>query len=102
MSDDLTHVQLAEKRLYEATMKIGITPQSAGVSAFVNSILQSCRIDALIEYTKPFELDADGNPIFKATFEEILTRRLTVQAEAFEAAASKPRLVAANGNTLNS
>jgi len=101
VSDDIAHLQLAEKRLCDAAMKLAMNPQSAGLSAFFNSLLLSCRVDALVEYTKPFELDADGNPIMKGRFEEILLAKLTAQAEKFEATAAAPRLVAANGIALN-
>jgi hypothetical protein len=96
MSDDIAHLQLAEKRVVDAASKLGMNPQSAGISAFFNSVLLACRVDALIEYTKPFELDAEGAPIMKATFEEVLMRKLEAQAEKFESSAAQPRLVLAN------
>jgi hypothetical protein len=101
VSDEIAHLQLAEKRVCEAASKLGMNPQSAAVSAFYNTLLMSCRIDALIEYTKPFELDGEGNPVMKGTYEEILMRKLEACAEKFEATAVQPRLVAANGNILN-
>jgi hypothetical protein len=101
VSDDIAHLQLAEKRLCDAASKIGMNPQSAGLSAFFNSLLLACRVDALIEYTAPFELDEHGTPLMKATFNEILLRKIEAQSQKFESLGTQPRLVAANGNMLN-
>ena len=67
----LMSIPEAEQRLAQIAMRLGMSPQSAGVSAFVNTLLQAARIDALMEYVQPFELDPDGRPILKGTLEEI-------------------------------
>ncbi len=91
----------AEQRLAQVAMRLGMTPQSAGVSAFLNALLLSAKVDALTEYVQPFELDATGSPIMKGTFEEIYARHLAEKANTLETAVNKPRLVTANGAALN-
>lgn len=92
---------LAEKRLAAAAMALGLNPQSAAVSAFVQGVLLNTRVDALIEYTAPFELDEGGSPIMKGTFEEVLMRHMVKRADAFEKAAQTPKILAPNGAMLN-
>jgi hypothetical protein len=92
----------AEKRLFQACLKLGMTPQSAAVSAFVNSIMLGAKIDALAEYVQPFELDETGTPIMKATLDELLIKHLGIKADGIDKALSSgPRLVSANGVGLN-
>jgi hypothetical protein len=91
----------AEQKLAAAGMQLGLNPQSAGVSAFLNALLLSVRVDALIEYVQPFELDAQGAPIMKGTWEELHLKHLLLACNKLEAAVAKPRIMSANGAVLN-
>lgn len=90
------HIKLAQKRLAEACMKLPLNPNNAGISAFVNGALLNAKVNALVEYTAPFELGADGQPIMKGTFEEILLKMLERDAVQLEnAIREQPRIAVA-------
>ncbi len=55
-------------------------------------------VAALVEYVKPFELDADGIPIMKATFEELLVKHLNDRAKLFENTATEAPRIQITGN----
>ena len=42
-------IQIAQKRLADAAMGLPMNAQGAAMSAYVNGVLQSARIDALVE-----------------------------------------------------
>lgn len=91
----------AQQRLATACMQLNLSPQSAAISAYVTMIQLTAQVNALIEYTAPFELDAGGIPIMKATFEELLLTQLAAQADAFEAHARKPQIITSSNGVLN-
>jgi len=77
-------------------MKLPLHPQNAGISAFVNGAILNAKMNALIEYTAPFELDESGSPVMKATFEETLLKHLERDAEQLENAVREaPRIAVA-------
>ena len=94
-------VRVAEKRLFEAALKLGMTPNAAAVSAFVNGLITNCKVDALVEYTAPFELDEEHRPILRGTFAELYLGQLTTKIAGIEQAIAKPRLVTAHGDAIN-
>ena len=88
------HLKLAQKRLADACMKLPLHPNNAGISAFVNGAILNAKINALIEYTAPFEFDESGSPVMKATFDETLLKHLERDAEQLEGAVREaPRIV---------
>lgn len=83
----------AQQRLAEACMKLSLSPQSAAISAYVSVIQLTAQVNALIEYTAPYELDADGAPIMTGPYDELLLKQLTAQTEAFEQHVRKPQIL---------
>ena len=92
------HLKLAQERLIEALKKpLPMNPQSAGISAFFNGAILNSKINALIEYVQPFELDEHGSPIMKSTFDETLLKCLERDAQALEGAVREaPRISVAS------
>lgn len=76
-------IALAQRKLIDACMKVPIDKSNYGVSAYVNGTLLGAQVAALVEYTAPFELDDQGTPIMKATFQEILVKHLEARAQLF-------------------
>lgn len=72
----------AQKRLYEAAMKQpGLNQASFGISAYINGILQSARVDALIElYLNP--PNATWSP--QEALDAALLRALNAKADQLE------------------
>lgn len=81
MQDEINRCQ---RKLIDACMKVPMQSNGHAVSAYVNTTLLGAQMAALVEYTAPFELDASGSPIMKATYEELLIKHLTSRAELFE------------------
>ena len=81
-------IHAAQVRLKDAALAQPMSPQGASISAYLNTILVSCRIDALIDlwlhppnasWTKEEALDA------------AMLKALTSRAEALESAAAAAR-----------
>lgn len=72
----------AQKRLYEAAMKQpGLNQASFGISAYINGVLQSARVDALIElYLNP--PNATWSP--QEALDAALLRALNAKADQLE------------------
>ena len=92
-------IALGQRRLIDACMKQRMKPEGFALSAYINTTLLAAKVDALAEYTAPFELDASGSPIMKATYEELLVKHLNYRAQLFEDAQKEaPRIqVAGHG-----
>src|ERR1700684_3030180 len=92
-------INRAQRRLIDACMKVPLQPGGHAISAYVNSTLLGAQVAALVEYTQPFELDAEGNPIMKTTFQEMLIKHLNERAGMFENTAKEaPRIQLAGLN----
>jgi hypothetical protein len=70
-----------------------LNQNNVGISAFVNVTLLSAQVSALVEYVQPFELDAEGVPIPRPPYEEILLKHLTSRAELLEKSAPKKSVI---------
>lgn len=81
-SQPVTELADAQKRLYEAAMKQpGLNQASFGISAYINSILQSARVDALIElYLNP----PNGTWTAQEAVDAAILRALKAKAEQLE------------------
>ena len=100
---ELDPIQAAKQRLAQACMQQPMTPQGASISAYVNTTLLSAHVQALIEYTAPLEIDADGNPQLKGTFDDLLLKCLIAKAEVFERTAKEaPLIIAQRSHALDS
>jgi hypothetical protein len=82
--EETDEINRAQRRLIDACMKVPLQPGGHAISAYVNSALLSAQVAALVEYTQPFELDAQGSPIMKGTYQELLIKHLNSRAELFE------------------
>jgi hypothetical protein len=73
----------AQQNLIRACMQVKLKDNGHAISAYVNTTLLGAQLAALVEYTQPFELDADGAPIMKGTYQELLIKHLNARAELF-------------------
>jgi hypothetical protein len=73
-------------RLRDAVLKVPMTPAQAGISAYLNSILASARLDALVEF-----LTSPPNATWTAAqaIDAGVIRALRAKAEVFEAQVSR-------------
>lgn len=92
-------LQVAHKRLANAAMRQPMDPASAAISAYVNGMLQSARLSALIAFTLEPVLNATWTA--EERFESLFIKFLGEASDLLETkAAQAPRLVAANGAAL--
>jgi hypothetical protein len=84
---ELDPVLAAQQRLAKACMQQQLSPQGAGISAFVNGVVNAATVSALIEYIAEKDL-------FK--FNELLLKHLEAKAELFENTAKNAPLIIAN------
>lgn len=88
-----TPLQEAQARLQRAGMKQPLTAEGAAVSAYVNGLLHSARLSALIEYTLEPNQNATWTP--QERFESIFVRELNAKAELLESTARRAPLILA-------
>jgi hypothetical protein len=96
--DNQDAVALAQKRLAEAALKQPMTPQGAAISAFVNTTLLTCKVDALVQWCVESAGNLDLALPCSATqrFEHILIEKLNAKADIFENTAREaPRILSA-------
>jgi hypothetical protein len=99
MQQENEEIARGQRRLIDACMKVPLQPGGHAISAYVNSTLLGAQVAALVEYTAPFDLDSDGNPIMKGTFQELLVKHLNERAAMFENTAKEaPRIQLAGLN----
>jgi hypothetical protein len=99
MTDPAMEEEIAcgQRRLIDACMRVPMQPGGHAISAYVNTTLLGAQIAALVEYTQPFELDAQGAPIMKATYQELLIKHLNERAALFAKIPQEaPRIQLAN------
>ncbi len=91
-------IQTAQQRLAAAALKQPtLNPTSFGVSAYVNGILQSCRIDALVDlYLNP----PNETWTRQEALDAALVRALNAKADLLEAEASRIQVAAADRRIL--
>lgn len=79
-------LQAAQKRLADAALGVPMNPQSASIAAYVNGILQSARVDALVElHITPPNASWSREEAYEATLLRALTdRALTLELKAEE------------------
>jgi len=92
--DNLSAVQLAQKRVVEAALKQPMTPQGASISAFVNTTLLSCKVDALLAFLVDPIPELDYANTAQERFDQLLVAKLNEKADIFENTAREaPRIL---------
>lgn len=80
-----TSLQTAQNRVAKAALMQPMNPNQAAISAYVNTILQSCRLDALTElWLNP----PNGSWTPTEALEDAIVRALNKKAEMLESAVS--------------
>lgn len=80
---DNTPLQIAQNRVAKAALMQPMNPNQAAISAYVNTILQSCRLDALTElWLNP----PNGSWTPQEALEDAIVRALNKKAEMLQSA----------------
>lgn len=86
---ELTPLQLLQQRVAQAALAQNMNPQGAALSAYVNGILQTARLNALQEIlVNP----PNATWSMQEAIDAAVARHLTQTAEALEAQAQRPRI----------
>ena len=83
---ELPPLEAAQQRLAQACMQLPMQPLAAGISAFVNSMILSARVDAIVELLKE---PPNATWTFQDALDAALARHCNQRAEQLETQAKE-------------